>query len=94
MNDGRLAAVGTPDELRGTLDLGGTIRFEVEAVPDGLGLETVAGIETVTVEDGFRSPPFVASRSSVRVGPARSLTCSRPRPGRVSVWCPVYLARL
>jgi len=52
MNDGRLAAVGTPDELRGSLDLGGTIRFEVDAVPDDLGLETVAGIETVTVDDG------------------------------------------
>lgn len=52
MNDGRLAAVGTPEELRESFDPGGTVRFEVETVPDDLGLETVAGVETVTVEEG------------------------------------------
>jgi len=52
MNDGRLAATGTPEELRRRLDLGGSIRFDVARVPDGLALERVDGVDAVTTGDG------------------------------------------
>ncbi|WP_255168735.1 ABC transporter ATP-binding protein [Natrononativus amylolyticus] len=53
MNGGRLVTTGTIDELRAGLDLGATITLEVDAVPDDLGLESVAGVRTVAI-DGTR----------------------------------------
>ncbi|WP_408957039.1 ABC transporter ATP-binding protein [Natrinema sp. 74] len=50
MNEGRLVATGTPDELQGDLDLGAPITLEVETVPDSLGLESLADVRSVTVE--------------------------------------------
>ncbi len=50
MNDGRLVATGTPDELRTRLAVAGAIRFEVADVPDTRPLESVDGVESVTVD--------------------------------------------
>ncbi|MDS0476539.1 ABC transporter ATP-binding protein [Natrinema sp. 1APR25-10V2] len=50
MNEGRLVATGTLDDLQGELDLGAPITLEVERVPDSLGLEGLAGVRSVTIE--------------------------------------------
>ncbi|SEW14739.1 ABC transporter ATP-binding protein [Natrinema salifodinae] len=50
MNEGRLAATGTPDELKGELDLGAQITLDVGRVPDTLGLDGLAGVRSVSVE--------------------------------------------
>ncbi|MBZ6495778.1 ABC transporter ATP-binding protein [Natrinema longum] len=50
MNEGRLVATGTPDDLQGELDLGAPITLEVEAVPDGLELERLEGVRSVSVD--------------------------------------------
>lgn len=51
LNDGRLVATGTPDELRSNLDLGGTISVDVAHVPDDLALDAIGGVEEVTVDE-------------------------------------------
>ncbi|WP_226480633.1 ABC transporter ATP-binding protein [Natrinema amylolyticum] len=50
MNEGRLVATGTPDELQGDLDLGAPISLEVETVPERLELEQLAGVRSVSVD--------------------------------------------
>ncbi|OAQ51600.1 hypothetical protein HTG_16210 [Natrinema mahii] len=52
MNEGRLVATGTLDDLQGELDLGAPISLEVESVPENLALEGLDGVRSVTVEDG------------------------------------------
>lgn len=50
MNEGRLVATGTLDDLQGDLDLGAPISLEVETVPESLDLERLAGVRSVSVE--------------------------------------------
>ncbi|MFC4988482.1 ABC transporter ATP-binding protein [Saliphagus infecundisoli] len=50
MNEGRLVATGTPDALKGDLDLGAPITLEVDAVPADLDLEAIAGVRSVAVD--------------------------------------------
>ena len=51
MNEGRLVAEGTLDELRGRLDLGASISVEVDAVPDTGPLAELDGVEEISVAD-------------------------------------------
>jgi ABC-2 type transport system ATP-binding protein len=51
MNEGRLVATGTLDDLQGELDLGAPITLEVATVPETLALDELAGVRSVTVED-------------------------------------------
>jgi ABC-2 type transport system ATP-binding protein len=53
MNEGRLVATGTLDDLQGDLDLGAPISLAVETVPEDLALEALDGVRSVTVEDGW-----------------------------------------
>lgn len=50
MNEGRLVATGTLDDLQGELDLGAPITLEVADVPEGLDLDRLTGVRSVTVE--------------------------------------------
>ncbi|MFB6354264.1 MAG: ABC transporter ATP-binding protein [Halobacteriales archaeon] len=47
---GRLVAVDTIDGLRDTLETGSTIALTLDAVPDGLDLDDLAGVTAVTVD--------------------------------------------
>jgi ABC-2 type transport system ATP-binding protein len=53
MNEGRLVATGTLDDLQGDLDLGAPISLAVDPVPEDLALEALDGVRSVTVEDGW-----------------------------------------
>jgi len=66
LNDGRLAARGTPDELRETLDVGGTIRFEVDRVPSDLDLGGIDGVETVRVDGSAITATLSDSAAKIR----------------------------
>ncbi|ELY68531.1 ABC transporter ATP-binding protein [Natrinema versiforme] len=50
MNEGRLVATGTLDDLQGELDLGAPITLEVATVPEGLDLDRLTGVRSVSVE--------------------------------------------
>ena len=51
LNEGRLVATGAPDELREELDLGGRICVEVAHVPRNLTLESIDGVDRVSIRD-------------------------------------------
>lgn len=68
LDDGRLVATGTPDDLRARQGLATSIRFDVADVPDFECVETTPGVEGVDVEP-VRTPREapVAARVTVRV---------------------------
>lgn len=51
LNRGRLVAIDSIDGLRETLGTGSTITLTVDAVPDSLTLEALAGVSEVAVDD-------------------------------------------
>ncbi|WP_222916712.1 ABC transporter ATP-binding protein [Natrinema sp. SYSU A 869] len=71
MNEGHLAATGTPDELQGELDLGAPITLEVETVPEHLELGQLAGVRSVSI-DGTTITATCAD-SSVKVDVVRHI---------------------
>lgn len=67
LNDGQLVATGTPDALRTDLDLGSAISVEVARVPADLALESIDGVEDVTISGSTVTASLTTSRAKVEV---------------------------
>jgi ABC-2 type transport system ATP-binding protein len=67
MNEGRLVATGSPEALRESLDLGGSISVEVEEVPNELGVEDIDGVGEARVEDSTVIASVMDSTAKVEV---------------------------
>ena len=67
LNEGRLVATGTPDELREGLDLGGRIRVEVAHVPQNLTHESIDGVDRVSIRDGSITASLADPTAKVEV---------------------------
>ncbi|MXR51540.1 ATP-binding cassette domain-containing protein [Halovenus sp. WSH3] len=67
MNEGRLVAEGTLDDLRGDLDLGASISVEVSDPPRASALESLDGVRGVTVRDHTVDATLTGPEAKVRV---------------------------
>jgi ABC-2 type transport system ATP-binding protein len=67
MNEGRLVAEGTIDELREKLDVGASIRCEVAEAPAESTVESIAGVRNVTVDEGVVETTLAEEATKVEV---------------------------
>ncbi len=68
LNEGKLVATGTPAELRGTRGITESIRFEVTTVPNLVTLESVDGVETISIDPADGGETSESDPSIVEVG--------------------------
>ena len=67
MNEGRLVAEGTLDELRGRLDLGASISVEVDSAPEPDSLSALDGVEEIAVAENTIEATLASPAAKVTV---------------------------